>query len=122
MTKKILIVDDEPDIRTSVKEMLDASGFQTTVASNADEAMKALEKDSFDLLVLDIFMPKVSGRQFLEKMRANKKLAGQKVVFLTAAQLTETGEKKIEGLKPLAYIVKPIEVDKFLKKVKEILS
>jgi DNA-binding response OmpR family regulator len=115
-------VDDEPDIRTSVKEMLDASGFQTTVASNADEAFKALEKGKFDLLVLDIFMPKVSGRQLLEKIRANKKLSDQKVIFLTAAQLTETGEKKIKGLKPLAYIVKPIEVDKFLKKVKEILA
>lgn len=122
MAKKVLIVDDEPDIRTSIMEMVEKQGFGAETVPSGKKALEKLGKEKFDLVLLDMFMPEMSGRQVLEKIRASKELKRQKVAFLTVARLTEAGEDKIRELKPAAYILKPMDLKEFSAKLKGLLK
>lgn len=122
MTKKILVVDDEADIRLSVKQVIEGIGFQAKAVSSGKAALKALEKEGFDLVLLDVFMPEMSGRQVLEKIRQGKKTRGQKVAFLTVAQMNQAGKKKIAELKAADYIQKPVDVEDLSRKIKKLVK
>ena len=96
MAKKILIVDDEGDIRTSVKMIIEGMGYEAKTAGSGKEALNMLKKERFDLVLLDVLMPEMSGRQVLEKIRADPKLKSQKAAFLTVVKLSEHGKNSIE--------------------------
>lgn len=120
--QKILIVDDEQDILTSMKMLVESMGYEAKTANNGKKALAALKKERFDLIFLDLLMPEMSGREVLEKIRANPKLKNQMVAFLTVVQLSKPGEEIIKKLKPDAYIMKPIDVADFRKKIKKLLD
>ena len=71
---KILVVDDEEYIRDVIVTYLDNEGYQTYQAEDGYEALDMLEKDKYDLMVLDIMMPEMDGFTLLEKLDANKKI------------------------------------------------
>ncbi len=119
--KKVLIVDDEQDILSSIKKILETEGFEAATANSAKKALEMIEKEKFDLVLMDIFMPKMSGREAVERIRANPKTKDQKVAFLTVAELSETGEKIIKKLKPVDYIQKPVLVKEFGKRIKNLV-
>ncbi len=73
MAKRILVVDDENDARMFVKLLLENSGFKVVVAPGGKEALKILKKEKFNLVLIDFFMPKMSGRVLLKKIRADNK-------------------------------------------------
>jgi len=122
MAKKVLIVDDEQDIRASVKHLVESIGFEAKAVGGAKQALALLRKEKFDLVLMDIFMPQMSGRDAVQKMRTDPKLKKQKVAFLTVAQLSEAGREKINKLKPVEYFQKPIELDGFSKRLKKLLK
>ena len=122
MAKRVLIVDDEADIRTTLKQAVEGEGFEAKLASSAKEALHLLEKESFDLVLMDIFMPEMSGREAVEKIRKNKKLEKQKIAFITVANLSETGKKIIKRLKPADYIQKPIDYEEFVTRLRNLLK
>ncbi|MBN2127620.1 MAG: response regulator [Candidatus Diapherotrites archaeon] len=122
MKKKVLIVDDEKDILISVKQLVERDGFEAKTAASCKEAMNLLEKEKFDLVLMDIFMPEQSGRDCVEKIRKTPKIKNQKIAFLTVAHLSELGKKIIEDLKPVDFIQKPINIDDFSKRMKKILK
>jgi len=123
MVKKILIVDDEEDILTSVKMLLESAGYKIKTAMSGKEALRILHKESFDLVLLDILMPKLSGRELLEMIRADPKLKKQKVAFLTVIRLSQAGVKAVKKLKPVKYFEKPImDTADFKRKIKAILK
>jgi CheY-like chemotaxis protein len=122
MKKTILIVDDELDILESVKMLLETMDYKITTANNGIDALKKLRKNKFDLMLLDILMPKLSGIETLKKIRANSKLKNQKVVFLTVVSPTKAGKELINKLKPIDYITKPIINLSFKNKIKKILG
>lgn len=122
MKKKILIVDDEEDIRISVKQAVESEGYQAKTARDAIQGLQILRKESFDLVLLDIFMPEMSGRDMLEEIRKDEKLKDQKVAFLTVANLSETGRGIINKLKPVDYFQKPVDLDDLSKRLKKILK
>ncbi len=101
--KKILIVDDQEDILTSVRMLVESEGYEAKTVNNGKKALKALQQESFDLVLLDVLMPEMSGREVLQKIRADPKLKNQKVAFLTVVQLSETGKDVVEKLKPTAF-------------------
>jgi len=68
-SRRLLVVDDEPSIRTLVKQVLEMEGFQITEAGSAREALRALEEHDIDLLVTDILMPEVTGLELAEAAR-----------------------------------------------------
>jgi two-component system, OmpR family, alkaline phosphatase synthesis response regulator PhoP len=121
-TKKILIVDDEEDIVISVKMILKKEGYDVTTAPDGKTALSILKKGSFDLVLLDIFMPELSGRQVAEKIRADPKLKGQKIAFMTVLKPSGAGLATIQKLKPVDYFKKPIDLHDFRERIRKILS
>jgi len=122
MAKKVLIVDDQKDILTSVEMLVEGEGYKAKTASNGKQALAMLKKESFDLVLLDVLMPEMSGREVLQKIRKDSKLKKQKVAFLTVVQLSEAGKDVVKKLKPVDYFPKPIEVVNFKKRLKKILK
>lgn len=123
MVKRVLIVDDEQDISSSVKMLVDGMGFSSKIVNNGPSALEILKKEKFDLVLLDILMPQMSGREVLERVRADSKLKNQKVAFLSVVQLSGEGKDSIKKLKPVEYFQKPItDINEFKIKLKRILS
>lgn len=69
---RALVIDDEPEIRDILRLMLDRGGFQTTLATDGDDAYLKLSEGKFDIVVCDYLMPKMNGISLLKKIRANK--------------------------------------------------
>ncbi|MGB3694582.1 MAG: response regulator transcription factor [Spirulinaceae cyanobacterium] len=120
--KKLLLVDDEPGIRESVQAYLeDSEEFTVKVASNADEAWDLLEKETPDLVISDIMMPKVDGYQFLQKLREDPRFAALPVIFLTARGMTSD---RIQGYQAGcdAYLPKPFDPEELEAIVRNLLQ
>jgi CheY-like chemotaxis protein len=123
MTKRVLIVDDERDIADSVKLVVNKLGYEAKTVNNGKSAIKLLKKEKFDLVLLDMLMPGISGRETLEIIRKDSKLKNQKVAFLTVVQLGQAGEEEIKKLRPIAYIQKPItDIIEFKNQLKKLLE
>ena len=119
--KKILIVDDERDILTSMKILIESMGIKVKTVDNGRKALNALKKEFFDLVLLDILMPGMSGKEVLEKIRADPKLKNQKVAFMTVVQLAKQGEDSIKRLKPVEYFEKPVRIGDFRTRLQKVL-
>ena len=122
MAKKILVVDDEEDIRAVVKDVLENSGFSVVIASGGKEALKLLEKEKFDLALIDFFMPEMSGRELLKKIRENSKLKKMKCALLTVATFPERGIEKLKEMGIQDYINKPFDNEDLIKRVKKMIG
>ncbi|MCK5455758.1 MAG: response regulator transcription factor [Melioribacteraceae bacterium] len=116
--KKILIVDDEPSMRLGLKDNLELEGYLVELAEDGEEGLLKIENGIFDLIVLDIMMPKISGFDVCKKIRADGN--NTSVIFLSAK-----GEEldKVLGLEFGAddYITKPFSVRELLARIKAIL-
>jgi len=118
--KTILIVDDDPDIRESVKEVMEVTGYKTVVAENGKDALKKLSKMKADLILLDIMMPEMDGWDTCAAIKTNKKTENVPVVFLTAK--TDAMSKNMGSLGSDDYIEKPFDMDNLVSRVKKALS
>lgn len=114
---RLLIVDDEEDIRQPLCQHLQNSGFETFAAANADQAYAQLEKHPIDLVVLDVMMPGTSGLEVCRKLSENN---GPPVILLTA--LTEDIERII-GLEIGAddYVSKPFNPRELVARIRSVL-
>jgi CheY-like chemotaxis protein len=122
MVNKILVVDDESDITSSVKMLVEGMGNDCVVADSGMAALKALNREKFDLVLLDIMMPQMSGREVLEKIRSDSKLKNQKVAFMTAVQFGSEGMSMMKKLKVVDCFQKPIiDLDDFRRRLKKLL-
>ena len=122
MSAQLLLVDDEPGVRVSVKEYLqEVGGFEVQVASNADEAWQMLQIKTPDLVISDVMMPKVDGYQFLKKLRDDPRFKTLPVVFLTARGMTSD---RIQGYHAGvdAYLPKPFDPDELVAIVENLLG
>ncbi len=113
---KILIVDDEEAIANLIRMNLVKAGYQCEVASDGEEAADAIENRPFDLILLDIMLPKLNGYEVLEYAKS----MDIPVIFLTAMGETQ---QKVKGLKLGAedYIAKPFEIAELLARVETVL-
>ncbi|MCD6147617.1 MAG: response regulator [Thermoplasmata archaeon] len=122
MSKKIMVVDDEYEVADIVKKMLESEGFEVIIANSGEEALKKLEKERPDLILLDIMMPGMDGWETLKKIKSNEKFRDIPVSMLTALPLTpdDTKDKPINSIEN--YIVKPFSKKVLLQKVNDILD
>ena len=103
MTKKILIVDDEPNIVLSLEFLMQKAGFEVAVAADGDEALAQIDQFAPDLVLLDVMMPKKSGYEVCEILRADPTRAGLKIVMLTAkGRDTEVAKGLALGRMPMS--------------------
>ncbi|MGC1394205.1 MAG: response regulator transcription factor [Coleofasciculaceae cyanobacterium] len=122
MSAQLLLVDDEPGVRISVKEYLqEVGGFEVQVASNANDALQMLEKQTPDLVISDIMMPQLDGYEFLKKLREDPRFKNLPVIFLTARGMTTD---RIKGYQAGvdAYLSKPFEPDELVAMVENLLG
>ena len=121
MAHRILIVDDEPNIVISLEFLMKKEGFEVAVAGDGDEALVKVANFNPDLLLLDVMMPKKSGFEVCEALRADPARAGLKIVMLTAKG-RDTEVAKGLALGADAYITKPFSTKDLVLKVKEMLA
>jgi CheY-like chemotaxis protein len=117
--KKILIVDDEEDIRTYLAALLGDQGYQTVLARDGAEAWKQLEAGRPDLITLDISMPEKSGIKFYREAKADERWKGIPIIIVTG--VSEDFKKFISTRHqvppPEGYVAKPIDQEEILKLV-----
>ena len=115
--KRILIVEDEPDIRELLGSYLTHEGYEVRAAEDGVSALSSFSKESFDLVILDIMIPKIDGYGVCEVI---KKQSDVPVIFLSAL-----GDEKslIKGYDSMAddYVTKPFSMPVFLRKVHAVL-
>lgn len=117
MDKRILVIEDEPAIQKILLEPLVAAGYEVTTASDGLEGITAFRGGSFDLILLDIMLPKIGGYAVCEMIRQTSKIP---IILLTAL---DTEDDQIKGFDLLAddYITKPFSVRLVLKRVEALL-
>ena len=119
--KKILIVDDQADVRTLIKTILEDEGYEASAARNGIEGINKLKEEKFDLVLIDMFMPKMSGREMCEIMSKNPKIKTA-CAFLTVAQFSDLGKEELKRLGCMDYIQKPIDNEDFVNRIKKLLK
>lgn len=121
MAKKILIVDDEPDLVELLTNRLKDNGYLTCSATNGEEAIKKAREEKPHLIVLDILMPGMDGYTCLKFLRSDVLTKDIPVVILTVKKENKVGDIfKIEGIE--AFLEKPFEPDKLMSIIKKTLG
>lgn len=117
--KKILIVDDDDELRANLSEILQGKGYQTDEASSGKEAIKKALIGEFDIVLLDLIMPKISGMDVLTELRKSKPKT--KVIMITAFA---TIDNAVEAIKKGAsdYISKPFKIEELHTTIRRVLE
>jgi CheY-like chemotaxis protein len=119
---KIMVVDDEENLRELIKAVLGQEGFEVIDASSGQECLDKLKDEKPDLILMDMMMPGMSGRETTEKIRDNPDTKDLKIAFLTVARFSETGKETLENLNVLDYITKPFDNEDLVKRVKKLVG
>lgn len=120
--KKIMVVDDEESLIELVSAVMEEENYEVITAMSGEECLEKLKAEKPDLIILDMMMPGMSGREVCEKIKANPKTKDLKVAFLTVAKFSETGKNTLTEMKVLDYITKPFDNDDLKKRVKKMIG
>ncbi|MBN2331156.1 MAG: response regulator [Candidatus Aenigmarchaeota archaeon] len=122
MAKKIMVVDDEESLIELVRAILEHEKYEVITSISGEECLKKLKTVKPDLILLDMMMPGMSGREVCESIRQNPATKDLKVAFLTVAKFSEAGKGVLEKMNVLDYITKPFENQDLVKRVKKIVG
>ena len=118
---RILIVDDDADVRGIIKEVLTPHGYELQLVAGGPQALEALRKTRVDLAIVDRNMPGMSGIEVVQLIRQNPKTASLKVLMCTASSMTkEVDEAFAAGADD--YVLKPLNFASLLAKVAKTLA
>ena len=127
--KRILVVDDEPDVRNFLAACLEDAGFVVETAVDGVEALEKVKANTPDLMTLDMVMPRKSGIKVMRTLRENEKWARLPVIVITAHARDEFGSEDIKefnaiasGLRPRYTLEKPVTPEKLVMSICEILG
>ena len=127
--KRILVVDDEPDVRNFLATCIEDAGFQVETAIDGAQALEKLQADPPDLMTLDMVMPRVSGISLMRQIRGMEQFAKLPVIIITAHAHDELGSEDIRGfsaftsgLRPRYTMEKPVTPQKLVSAICEILE
>jgi len=130
MGKKVLSVDDDPDIRLFVTTVLEENGYTPLTASNGEEGLEIIKKERPDLVTLDVLMPRQSGIKMYRELRTDDSLKNIPVIILSGIArrtflrsqeaLTEFGSENVP--EPEAYLEKPVEPEDLAKMIKKVIG
>jgi len=128
--KKVLIVDDDVDVRKFVSKLVERAGYEPMEAKNGIEGMDKVREDKPDLIILDVLMPKQSGIRMYRELKTNEPLKGIPVIMLSAIApksffrsqevLAEFAGESVP--EPEAYMEKPEEPDELIALMQKILG
>ena len=121
MSRTILVADDEPNIVISLEYLMKREGYTVLVARDGQEALDAIARDKPDLVLLDVMMPKKSGFEVCQAVRASEELQATKILMLTAKG-RDTDLAKGLALGADAYMTKPFSTRELVQKVADMLA
>jgi len=130
MGKKVLLVDDDPDIRTFIVTVLEENGYTPLIAKNGEEGLEILIKEKPVLVILDVLMPKQSGIKMYRELKKNDSLKDTSVIILSGISkriflrsqeaLTEFGGENVP--EPDAYMEKPVEPEELADMINKFIG
>ncbi len=130
MSKKVLVVDDDPDMRLFSTTVLEENGYLPLEASDGEEGKDVVRKEKPDLVILDILMPRESGVRLYREIKTDKDLKHIPVIILSGIAersflrsqkaLTEFGGEKVP--EPEAYLEKPVKSEELAKSIKKFIG
>lgn len=122
--KRILVVDDEADVRMFLSTVLEDAGFLVTMASDGEQALDCMKKQVPDLITLDLVMPRKSGIKFMHELRRNKAWSSIPVMIITGHAHDELGKSDFSDVMegrtvsgPRSYMEKPIKPERLVQMV-----
>ncbi|MCB0284043.1 MAG: response regulator [Calditrichae bacterium] len=119
--KKILIVDDEPNIVISLEFLMAQNGYYVRIARSGEEALELVPAFMPDLILLDVMLPFRNGFEVCQNIRARKELSDIKIIMLTAKGREADIERgKAAGAD--SYVIKPFSTKELVAKVRELLN
>ncbi len=122
MTKKILLIEDEAELRETMVEYLMGEKFEVVAAIDGQSGLEMTQKELPDLILLDIILPKMDGFTVLEEIKKNEKTRHIPVILLTNLESMENIQKAIEK-GAYAYLIKAdFKLEEVAKKIKEVLK
>jgi len=130
MAKKVLVVDDDPDVRLFSVTVLEENGYMPLEAANGEEGLKMIKKDKPELIILDVLMPRQSGIRLYRELKTDKSFKDIPIIILSGIArktflrsqkaLTEFGGKEVP--EPKVYLEKPVEPEILAEEIKKILA
>ena len=130
MSKKVLVVDDDPDVRLFSVTVLEENGYTPLEAEDGEKGLKMIKAEKPDLVILDVLMPRQSGVRLYRELKTAKALKDLKVIILSGIAkktflrsqkaLTEFGGEEIP--EPEIYLEKPVEPDELADVIKKVLG
>jgi twitching motility two-component system response regulator PilH len=130
MTKKVLVVDDDPDVRLFNTTVIEECGYSALEAENGEDGLAKVKQEHPDLVLLDVLMPRQSGIRFYRELKTDPDLAKVRVVLLSGIAkktflrsqkaLTEFGGAAVP--EPEYYLEKPVEPEELTRTLKRILG
>lgn len=121
MSKRILVVDDEPNIRLSLEFLLRKAGYEVTGVDDGEAALEAVKAAAPDLMLLDVSLPKLSGYEVCEAVRANPEWKGVRILMLTARGRDIEREKGL-ALGADDYVTKPFATRDVVERVQALIG
>ncbi|TSE37548.1 Transcriptional regulatory protein WalR [Tepidimonas fonticaldi] len=121
MGKRVLIVDDEPNILISLEFLMKREGYEVQVARDGEEGLALAGRWRPDVVLLDVMMPRKSGFDVCQAIRADAALAGMRIVMLTAKG-RDTDVAKGLALGADAYLTKPFSTQELVRRVRELMG
>jgi len=114
--KKILIVDDEPDIVETLKFLIESEGFESIIAMDGEEALRKAKEENPDVMILDVMLPKINGYKVCRLLKFDNKYKHIPILMVTARSQEED---KVIGEETGAdeYITKPFDINELLQKI-----
>jgi twitching motility two-component system response regulator PilH len=130
MAKKVLVVDDDPDVRLFSVTVLEENGYVPLEAANGEEGFKMIKKNKPALVLLDILMPRQSGIRLYRELKTDKSFKDIPIIIVSGIAkktflrsqkaLTEFGGKEVP--EPKVYLEKPVEPEVLAEEIKKILG
>ena len=130
MAKKVLVVDDDPDVRLFSVTVLEENGYTPLEAANGEEGLKMIKKEKPELIILDVLMPRQSGIRLYRELKTDKSFKDIPIIILSGIAkktflrsqkaLTEFGGKEVP--EPKIYLEKPVEPEILAGEIKKILA
>ena len=121
MTRRVVIADDEPNLVLPLEYMLKREGYEVTVARDGQEALEAIARVHPHLVLLDVMMPRKSGFDVCQMLRADEAHRDLRIMLLTAKGRDDDVAKGL-ALGANAYVVKPFSPRELLQKVRELME
>lgn len=118
-TKHILVVDDEPEIRQSLKFILNDCGFESSTASTGKEALEMIGRNQYDLVITDIQMP---GKDGLDIIRHLRREGWKMPVLVVTAYVYKEMAVRAMQFGASGYLLKPVDFDELIQRVEDLLN